>query len=232
MFSGLVEQTSSALDVEEKNGLLRLTLGRPPAFHSLKEGESVCVDGVCLTLETFDREKMIFILGPETLKITGWTSEKLKNKLFNLEKAILLQDAVGGHLLTGHVDGLASLEEVTKQGDSVTAQVKIPKGFKNFFWKKGFIALNGVSLTVNKAKNRILEIGLIPKTLKLTNLSHIKKGDLLNFEVDYMSRCFVQGSAHIRKMTLFLYLALFFVSLALFFCVVPLFVILSTAFTQ
>ena len=188
MFSGLIEQISPALKVSAKDQNLHLILKRPPAFQNLKEGESICVDGVCLTLEKFDNEKMFFSAGPETLKITHWTEGSLKNKTFHLERSLTLQSAMGGHLVTGHVDGLALVQKVKPQGDSRIVQLQVPKKFKNFFWKKGYIALNGISLTINQIQHNSLELCLIPKTLQLTNLSHIKKGDLLNFEVDYMSR--------------------------------------------
>ena len=193
MFSGLVEQTSPVLEVKAQLNFIQLLLKRPSSYTSLKDGESVSVDGVCLTLEKFDKKTMAFGLGPETLKITGWTPKKLKNKVFNLERSLTLQSAVGGHLLTGHVDGLALVKQVKKQGESLIVQIQTPVKFKSFFWKKGYIALNGVSLTINELKGNNLELCLIPKSLKLTNLSHIKKGDLLNFEVDYMSRFFVHG---------------------------------------
>ena len=193
MFSGVVEQISPVLELKTQSKNIKLLLRRPAAYSSLKEGESISVEGVCLTLESFDKKTMVFSLGPETLKITGWTSKKLKKKTCNLERSITLQSPIGGHLLTGHIDGLAMVKQIKKQGGSLIVQIEIPGEFKNFFFKKGYIALNGVSLTINKLKGSCLEICLIPKTLKLTNLSYIKKGDLLNFEVDYMFRFFVHG---------------------------------------
>ena len=193
MFSGLVEQTSCVLKTQSKSHFIQLVLKRPFAYEHLKEGESISIDGVCLTLESFDKKTMSFGLGPETLKITKWTSKNLKNKILNLERSITLRSAIGGHLLTGHVDALALVKILTKKQNSLLVKIQVPLEFKNFFWKKGYIALNGVSLTINNIKGRLLELCLIPKTLKLTNLSHIKEGDFLNFEVDYMSRFFVQA---------------------------------------
>ena len=199
MFSGLVEQTSPVLEVKAQPQLIYLVLKRPSVYDSLKEGDSLCVDGVCLTLDKLNKKTMSFGLGPETLKVTDWTSAKLKNKTLNLERSITLQSAIGGHFLTGHVDGLALVRQIKKQGESTIVQIRIPKEFKDFFWKKGYIAINGVSLTVNDVKGNNLELCLIPKTLKLTNLSSIKKGDLLNFEVDYISRSLVHGFKALSK---------------------------------
>lgn len=193
MFSGLVDQTSLAVHVKSLSKSIRLALERPLAYKSLKEGESLCMDGICLTLESFNKKTMSFTLGPETLKITKWTPQKIKKKVFNLERSLSLQSMVGGHLLTGHVDGLALVQKVEKQGESLLVQVKVPLEFKPFFWKKSYIALNGVSLTVNDVQGACISLCLIPKSLELTNLSYIKEGDCLNFEVDYMSRLFVHS---------------------------------------
>ncbi len=202
MFSGLVEQVSPALELFAENHHLRLALKRPAAFRSLKEGDSFCVDGVCLTLEKYNSKKMFFSAGPETLKITGWTAAGLKSKMFNLERSLTLQSPIGGHFVTGHVDGLALAKNIKKRGDSRIIQIQIPPEFKCFFWRKAYIALNGVSLTVNHIKGRVLELCLIPKTLKSTNLSSVKTGDLLNFEVDYMSRPLAHGfSALVKKLS-------------------------------
>ena len=114
MFSGLVEQTSSVLEVKAQPKIIKLLLKKPAGYNSLKEGESISVDGVCVTLESFDKKTMAFSLGPETLKITGWTPKKLRRKTFNLERSITLQSAIGGHLLTGHIDGLALVKQIKK----------------------------------------------------------------------------------------------------------------------
>lgn len=218
MFSGLVEQTTSALEVKATDHLLKLTLKRPSSFKSLQEGESICVNGVCLTLESFDESKMLFSLAVETLKITKWTAEDLKNKTFNLEASLTLQKAVGGQLLTGHVDGLAEVKEIKEKGDSRILKVQVPRRFKDFFWSKGYIALNGVSLTINKVRGQTLELCLIPKTLELSNLSQIKVGELLNFEVDYASRAFVSGAKAFYKKLFWLVIpSVFFLFSALFF---------------
>ena len=201
MFSGLVECASSAVQAQSLSKNIHLTLKRPSFYRSLNEGESLSVDGLCLTLDSFNKKTMSFILGPETLKITGWTPTKIKNKNFNLERSLSLHSAIGGHLVTGHVDGQALVQKVQKQGKSLGLWLKIPSEFKAFFWKKAYITLNGVSLTVNRVQGNRIELCLIPKTLQLTNLSHIKIGERLNFEVDYMSRLFVNSFKAFCKKT-------------------------------
>lgn len=189
MFSGLIQEISSALKIEEQENLLKLFLKKPSAFSDLKKGESIAVDGVCLSLVDFDWDSMSFDLAPETLKVTGWKASWLKNKSFNLERSLSLQSALGGQILTGHVDGKALVQKIEKKGDSRLLFIEIPEEFKKFVFCKGYLALNGVSLTVNQVKDLKIEFCLIPDTLRRSNLSRVAEGDLLNFEIDYISRC-------------------------------------------
>ena len=142
---------------------------------------------------------MTFALGPETLKITKWNKKNLRDKNFNLEKALTFNQAVGGHFVTGHVDSVAKVLEYRKEGETAFLKVKLPPGFEKFFRKKGYIALNGVSLTVNEVADGNLNFCLIPKTLEKTNLPHLKTGDKVNFEVDYFARLFAQGFEHLKE---------------------------------
>ena len=192
MFSGLVQEVSLVLKAERQSEILKLTLKKPDSFVDLKEGESIAVNGVCLTLVHFDENSICFDLGPETLKITGWTCSNLKNKRLNLERSLSLQSALGGQILTGHVDEKALVKKIEKQTESLVLTVQIPPLFKKFVYPKGYLALNGVSLTVNQVKGLEIDFCLIPETLKRTNLSDVKAGDFLNFEVDYISRPMIQ----------------------------------------
>ncbi len=218
MFSGRVKWVSPVLEVRLQAPILHLKIKKPPSFpSSIEEGDSLCVNGICLTLEGIEGQRLSFALSPETLKITGWTPEKLRDSTLNLEPSLTLQSAIGGHYVTGHGDGLALVKDVKKLGESRRIRIAVPKKFKSFFWDKAYIALNGVSLTVNKANGPLLDISLIPKTLKETNLSRIQKGDQLNFEVDYMSRPFVQGFNHFHKKNRLQKLAFLFLLLLVVF---------------
>ena len=188
MFSGLVMAQSDVLEVKEYESLLELRLKRPVNFKNLQNGDSIAVDGVCLTLKSFNEESLVFDIGYETLKITGWTKDKLKTKVFNLEASLTFQDKLGGQVLTGHVDGQALVMDTKKQGDNFLLKVKVPEEAVAFILNKGYLALNGVSLTVNAIHKGVVELCLIPETLKRSNLSLIQQGDCLNFELDYMSR--------------------------------------------
>ena len=201
MFSGIVTNCLPCLKVYQDDSILRITFNRSIEFKDISEGDSVCVDGVCLTVESLSKNEMIFALGPETLKITGWQKKNFENKNFNLEKALTFNQALGGHLVTGHVDHVAKVLESYQEGETAFLKIELPAGYEKFFWKKGYITLNGVSLTINEATKGTLNFCLIPKTLEKTNLSTLKAGDKVNFEVDYFARFFVHGLEHFKEIS-------------------------------
>ena len=184
MFSGIVAGSFSCL--EFKNS--QITFEIPSSFKKLLIGDSVSVDGVCLTVEELKKGQMIFSLGVETLKITKWNKSSFKNKKFNLENSLTLNQALGGHFVTGHVDGLAHVLDCKKEKGSLLLTLKLPEDYIKFFSSKSYITLNGVSLTVNAIHKNQVDICVIPKTQELSNLSQLKRGDSCLFEVDYFSR--------------------------------------------
>lgn len=193
MFSGIVTDCLAPLSCLTARHLLRVTFPKSSSFKTLNEGDSVSVDGVCLTIEVINKNKMSFCIGPETLRITGWTAKDLQKRKCNLEPSLKFNSSLGGHPVTGHVDGIVQLISIEKKGESREMNFRLPKGFQKFFWKKSYIALNGVSLTVNDKKGTVLKVCLIPKTLGKTNLSFLKAGDLLNFEVDRFARTLIHA---------------------------------------
>ena len=193
MFSGIITECLAPLDCKASSQLIEVNFPRPASYKNLEEGESISVNGVCLTLDKLQKTSMAFKIGPETLKITKWKELSFQKRSFNLERAIFFNQPFGGHFITGHVDGLAHLISLKKKGESKIISLNLPKEFQKFFWKKGYIALNGASLTVNNVEKNRVEVCLIPKTLEKTNLKFLKKGDFINFEVDCQARLFVCG---------------------------------------
>ena len=190
MFTGIIKAMSPVVQVTEQKGELKIQIKKPksPAFLNLKAGDSVAVDGVCLSLENTPRLTMNFHLGYETLQITQWKKSFLQNKLMNLEPALKLGDFVGGHFVSGHAEGLAKvINRKDKSGGSVLLSLQLKLKEPILLKKKSFIALNGVSLTINKAGSKkrqyIIEVCLIPETLKRSNLSLQKTGSYLTFEL-------------------------------------------------
>jgi riboflavin synthase len=206
MFSGIVEaqakilSTAHSNDLRDQNGqnaLVRIKVERPRHFTDLHAGDSICTSGVCLTVESFDDSSIQFALGAETLSVTGWSAENLKNKSINLERSLRMGDRIHGHMVSGHVDARATVVFVKDLGGSTQFDVRIddvddssspPLALERFVWKKGSWAVNGVSLTINSVENGVVSHCLIPETLLRTNLGEIKVGDRVNVEIDMMAR--------------------------------------------
>ncbi len=192
MFSGLVEEMSQITSVQPEEGLIRIQIQRPAEFKDIKRGDSIAVDGVCLTLENFDDSHMGFAIAAETLHITNWTTENLAGRRVNLERSLKFGDRIHGHLVTGHVDGLGRVTAIQAEGASLWLMVSLPAKYRFYIWPKGSIALNGVSLTINTIKDGSLSVCLIPETQKLTNLSGLNLGDSVHFEIDNNARGLVR----------------------------------------
>ena len=192
MFSGIVETQARVLKAQADRGLIFIDVERPLDFNDIKIGDSICHNGVCLTVESFDAGKMTFALGAETLKVTGWNVENLTDARLNLERSLSLGDRIHGHMVSGHVDGVGEVVSVQDLGGSVQVDVRAPKHLLRSVWKKGGWAVNGVSLTVNDIQGDVVSQCLIPETLRRTNLGQIQVGAKVNLEIDMMARGIVQ----------------------------------------
>lgn len=188
MFSGIVETTSPILSASSHGAVLRALVKKPIDFNDLKNGDSIAVNGVCLTVEEFTDEAIRFAIGPETQKVTGWTLSGVMGKVVNLERSLRLGDRIHGHLVTGHVDTLGAIAEIERVEGSQTMKVTYPEHVRPYIWPKGSITVNGVSLTINQVTPEFFTVGLIPETLKRTNLGSLAVGDPVNLEVDNNAR--------------------------------------------
>lgn len=188
MFSGIIEAKSEILEFSLRGSVYELKLLRPPQFDDLKRGDSVAINGVCLTVETLTPEYVTFAVGPETLKITGWSSCNPLTGPVNCERSLRFGDRVHGHLVTGHVDALARVAKTERLDSSLIFEIEIPGPLAPLVWRKGSATLNGVSLTVNEVQGNRASFCLIPETLRLTNLSEIEEGSWLNIEADNLAR--------------------------------------------
>lgn len=197
MFSGIVESVQPILSVQKGQGpLIRTRIQKPLEFNDLKLGDSIATDGVCLTVEQFDDKTITFALAAETLRVLKWSPEnpeQLVGRKVNLERSLRFGDRIHGHLVTGHVDSLGLVKKSEGLGENWFLDVEVAESITPFIWKKGSITLNGVSLTVNEVaatagRGAVVSVGLIPETLKRTNLGLLKVGDHLNVEPDYMAK--------------------------------------------
>lgn len=196
MFAGIVESTSSVVGVRDGAGVLHIDIKKPSDFNDIKIGDSVAVDGVCLTVEEIAPESLKMTLGPETLRVTGWTKDRVLNRVFNLERSLRLNDRIHGHLVTGHVDAMSFVTACDWKGAALDLKIAIPDSLRELIWPKGSIAVNGVSLTINQVSDGEFSVGLIPETLKKTNLQLLKVGELVTLEADNVAR----GLRHMARL--------------------------------
>ncbi len=188
MFNGIIRQTGYIQKAVPHGSNLIFTI-KTGSTANLKTGDSVAVDGICLTViekssRTFRVEAM-----PETLKLTS-LSKKINNGLrVNLENPLTLKDKINGHLVSGHVDFTAAVEKISRQEQFHVITIKIPRKYTKYFALKGSIAVNGVSLTISAKRNNMISVSIIPFTWTATNLSELKKGSPVNVEIDYLAKC-------------------------------------------
>ena len=204
MFSGIVETTSKINAITFTESTMQITVERPEFFNDLAIGHSVAVNGVCLTVEKFDANEMVFTLGPETLKITGWKSKLYLGAELNLERSLKFSDRIHGSLVTGHVDNTARVVEIQRLETTLIMKFEISSQFKIFVWNKGTICVNGVSLTINNVKpmgsSFEIEVCLIPETLTRTNLKNVKIDDMVTIEYDYVAKILTNAKGDMHEL--------------------------------
>ena len=193
MFTGFIEATTSVVSAVYKNQSISLVLKRPEKFHDLSTGDSLACNGVCLNLEEFDKQIMKFTIGYETLRITGWKAESIPSTSFNLERSLKFGGAVHGHLVTGHVDVSTQLTKREEKGNCLLVNFQLPEKQKPQIYEKCYIAINGVSLTVNDVDKDQFQVCLVPETLRQTQLGCLKKGNFVNIETDYCIKGLVKA---------------------------------------
>lgn len=188
MFTGIVTDIGEVLGVEERaEGLRRLTIACAYDPASIAIGASICCSGVCLTAVATGRKSFSVDAAAETFRVT--TVGRWQNGTrVNLERSLKMGDELGGHLVSGHVDGLAELVKREDLTDMARLTLRVPKALARFIAQKGSVALDGVSLTVNYVADNQFSVLIIPHTLSVTTLGALKQGDTLNLEVDVMAR--------------------------------------------
>ena len=176
MFTGIVQ----AVGRIEKLNPLQIATGRLP-LAGVRIGDSICVQGCCLTVVKKAKGRLWFDVSKETLRVTAGLD---RPGAVNLEPALGLGDKLGGHLVTGHVDGVGRV--VGRKGSEYAFQA--PRSLARYIARKGSVCVDGVSLTVNRVRGRTFEVNLIPHTLKVTTLQRLARGSKVNLEVDLLAR--------------------------------------------
>ena len=187
MFTGLVEERGRVVEVEDRPGVRRLRIAADVVGRELSVGESVAVNGCCLTVSAHAPEHFEFEAVPETLART--TLGRLgAGDAVNLERALRLDQRLGGHLVQGHVDGVGQVVALAAEGAGLRMSLEIPVSLRRFVAEKGSIAVDGISLTVAGCTAVGCEIALIPHTLAHTVAGDYAPGDHVNLEVDLLAR--------------------------------------------
>ena len=198
MFTGIVQSMGSVAALEQRGGDLRLRI-RAPGIDAarLQLGDSVACSGTCLTVVGLEGDAFLADVSRETLALTT-LGQWREGQAINLEPALRAGDPLGGHLVSGHVDGMALLVDRREDARSLRLRWRAPSALARFIAPKGSVALDGVSLTVNGVEGRRFSVNLIPHTVAVTALRSLVVGQRLNLEVDQLARYVERGLLHLR----------------------------------
>jgi riboflavin synthase len=189
MFTGIVEALGTVIKVVTGPDSAQITVQSPGFFSDIKLGDSIAVNGCCLTAVTNTDDQFSVDVMKQTLALTNIGALKVGD-VVNLEKAMKVSDRLGGHIVQGHVDTLAKLSAINEGADWYELIFTVPKSYLKYLQPQGSVTLNGVSLTVAKLDDAAtsLSVWLIPETLKRTNLSKLQVGAEVNLEVDVLAK--------------------------------------------
>ena len=187
MFNGIIYRQGKIQKIikQSKNSILLIKTNMK--FNKNETGSSVSCNGVCLTVYKIKKNVIFFFLSKETLKRSNFKYSKNGDDI-NLEKSLVFGKRISGHYLQGHVDVTSKILKVKKTGKSWFVKFNIKNSNRKYLIEKGSVGINGISLTISKLFKNAFEISVIPHTLKLTNLSNLKKGDKVNIEFDMIGK--------------------------------------------
>lgn len=187
MFTGIIEETGKITQITETTSGKSFQIKTKSILKGKKEGQSIAINGACMTITKITKDTFSFDVIPESLKLTN-LGELAKGDTVNLESALKLGDSLDGHLVLGHIDTLGTIKSFTKTKGRVVLTIVFPKNLSKYLAFKGSIAINGTSLTISDLQIDHFSVDLIPHTLKNTNLSELREGDKVNLEIDMISR--------------------------------------------
>jgi riboflavin synthase len=183
VFTGIVEEVGIVTKINDK----AMTVRASKVPEDMKLGDSIAVNGACLTAVDFSRSEFSVDLSPETMRRASLGQLSVGGPV-NLERALLVSDRMGGHIVQGHVDGTGRVMSIRSDGDSIIFRVRVPKRLNRYIVEKGFVAVDGISLTVVKRGASSFTVAVIPYTLENTNLSAVSVGDRVNLEADILAK--------------------------------------------
>ena len=184
MFSGIVECMGKITTIDKTKDYYQIEVSFPSGFNeNLKKGASIAVDGVCLTSKDNGHSQLKFDVIPETINKTRFSQLEVGDAV-NLERSISASSEIGGHLMSGHVQCIGTVKDINDKGEIKDIQIEIPSSFSKYLIKKGYIGVNGCSLTIGGVNDNCFYVHLIPETLQITNISKLKIGNMVNIEID------------------------------------------------
>ena len=187
MFTGLVAELGTVQRLARQGNSYHLTVGAQKVLQNLKIGDSVAVNGACLTVVRMDDSGFTADVMPETVRLTNIGSLQPGSRV-NLERTLRLCDGLDGHIVSGHVEGLGTISEQRPEGIAVVVTIATPPELLKYIIKKGSIAIDGISLTVTEVTDTSFSVSLIPHTAKETTLGFKKVGDSVNLETDILGK--------------------------------------------
>ena len=184
MFSGIVQETGKVIGFVKEKDIYNLSIESSSEFISdLKKGASISVDGVCLTVKDENPEILRFDLVEETIKRTNFQNIKTGDNV-NLERSLKMGDEIGGHPVSGHIHGTSKVISIDKRDQSWDVKFSVEPFMHDYMLHKGYVAINGCSLTIGEVSNESFTIHLIPETLSITNLFQLEQDSVVNIELD------------------------------------------------
>ena len=187
MFTGIVKETGEVVEITDGAKSRRLKIRTALPLDNIEIGASVACDGCCLTVVEKGADWLAFDAAAETLSKTN-VGQWQKGAAVNLETSLRVGDEMGGHIVSGHVDGLATVESIHKDGDAWRLKIRVPDNLAPYIAPKGSVALNGISLTVNEGEGPVFGVCIIAHTWQVTNISQWHAGTKINLEVDMLAR--------------------------------------------
>jgi riboflavin synthase len=187
MFTGLIEDVGKVVKIERRGNAAVLTVTTALPLVEVRMGDSVAINGVCLTVVAAKGDGLSFDVSPETLEKTG-IGRLSPGDTVNLERAMLLSDRLGGHIVTGHIDCIATVAARREDSGNIVLEFRLPGESARYLVPKGSVAIDGISLTVNSVSGDFFSVNIIPHTALMTTLRFRRPGDQVNIETDIIGR--------------------------------------------
>jgi riboflavin synthase len=187
MFTGIIEETGIIKSIRTEGRSARITISAEKVLEDMKVGDSINTNGVCLTVTEFSSSAFTIDVMPETMQRTTFAKLRSGSRV-NLERALRLTDRLGGHIVSGHIDGTGILEKIREDENAVWLSVSSEPGILRYIVEKGSVAIDGISLTVVKVSQRSFEVSIIPHTQTETAILLKKTGDTVNIECDIIGK--------------------------------------------